>query len=67
MAVGLTIASGDGQSHHVVIRTPTAHSVTVPAGGRSTVRLPGTPAGTYAVTIDGKAAGSLVVGGEVGP
>jgi hypothetical protein len=67
VAVGLTVVSGDGQTHHVVIQTPVARPVTVPAGGHATVRLPGTRAGTYPVTIDGKPAGSLVVGGEGGP
>jgi hypothetical protein len=67
VAVGLTIASGDGHSHQVVIRTPSARTVAVPAGGHATVRLPGTRAGTYPVSVDGHTAGSLVVGGEVGP
>jgi hypothetical protein len=67
VAVGLTIASGDGHSHHVVIRTPVARSVSVPAGGHASVLLPGTRAGRYAVMVDGRAGGSLLVGAEGGP
>jgi hypothetical protein len=67
VAVGLTILSGDGRSHRIVIQTPAPHSVNLPAGGRVTIPLPGTGAGRYAVKIDGRAAGSLLVGGEGGP
>jgi hypothetical protein len=67
VAVGLTVLSGDGRSHRIVIRTPVPRSVNLPAGGRVTIPLPGTRAGRYALEIDGKAAGSLLVGGEGGP
>jgi hypothetical protein len=67
VAVGLTIVSADGRSHRVVIQTPVPHSVNLPAGGRVTIPLPGTGAGRYAVKVDGRAAGSLLVGGEGGP
>jgi hypothetical protein len=67
VAVELTIASGDGQPHQVVIRLPSPRSARVPAGGHAAVALPGTKAGRYGVSVDGHSAGSLLVGGEVGP
>jgi hypothetical protein len=67
VAVGLTIASGDGHSHRVVLKTPAPRTASVPAGGHTSLLVPGTRAGRYAVVVDGRAGGSLLVGAEGGP
>jgi hypothetical protein len=65
--VQFTIASGDGHSHQVVLKTPVLHTLSVPAHGRASIRIPGLRAGLYQVEVDGGVAGSLVIGGEPGP
>jgi hypothetical protein len=67
LAIALTIVSGDGRRHRVVVRTPAAHSLTVPGGGRASLLIGGLKAGSYAVVIDGRRAAMLVIGGEPGP
>jgi hypothetical protein len=59
--------SGDGRAHHVVVKTPVAHSLSVPAGGRATILVPGLRMGVYVVEVDGVANGTLAIGGEPGP
>jgi hypothetical protein len=66
LAVELSVSS-DEQPHTVVLRTPDPRTLEVEAGGRASVRMPGLRAGSYTIAIDGRAAGELVVGGEVGP
>jgi hypothetical protein len=58
------VVSGDGRSHRVVIAS---RGLTVPAGGRASVRLPGLRAGRYGLEVDGAGRGVLVIGGEPGP
>lgn len=67
LAVEVSVSSGDGKAHTVVVGTPRAQRFEVAAGGRGAVRLPGQRAGEYAIELDGREAGTLVVGGEVGP
>ncbi|HUO74493.1 MAG TPA: hypothetical protein VMU39_27225 [Solirubrobacteraceae bacterium] len=67
LAVRLTVASGDGRAHHVVLKTPTPHTLSVPAGGRASVLVPGLRAGQYPIEVDGSARGLLSIGGEPGP
>lgn len=67
LAVEVSVASGDGRAHTVVVATPRPQRFDVPAGARGAVRLPGLRAGEYAIELDGRAAGTLVVGGEAGP
>ena len=67
LAVELALVSDDGRPHTLVLRTATPHVLHVAAGGRAAVRIAGLRAGRYAVTLDGRRAGSLVAGGEVGP
>jgi hypothetical protein len=67
IAVRLTVASGDGKQHHVLLRTPTPHSLTVPAGGRATLLVGGLTQGRYVLEVDGTSTGSLLIGGEPGP
>jgi hypothetical protein len=67
LAVEISIRSDDGRPHTLVLQTPTPHTLQVAAGRRAAVRIPGLRAGRYAVTLDGRRAGALVAGGEVGP
>ena len=65
--VQLTVVSGDGRSHRVVLRTPTPHVLSVPAHGHATVLITGLKLGHYALDVDGTARGALVIGGAAGP
>lgn len=67
LAVELSIRSDDGRPHRLVLETPEPHALAVAAGKRAAVRISGLPAGRYAVALDGRRAGALVAGGEVGP
>jgi hypothetical protein len=67
LAVELSLRSRDGTSHRLVVRTPTPHELSVAAGGHAAIRIPGLRAGRYPVLLDGRRAGALVAGGEVGP
>jgi hypothetical protein len=66
-AVQFSVASGDGTSHQVVLKTPVLHTLSVPAHGRASIRIPGLRAGQYQIEVDGSVRGSLVIGGEPGP
>jgi hypothetical protein len=59
--------SGDGHQHQVLVRTPTAHRLTVPAGGRASVLLRPLKAGRYPIDIDGTERARLFVGAAPGP
>ncbi|HEX7622468.1 MAG TPA: hypothetical protein VF400_02775 [Anaeromyxobacteraceae bacterium] len=50
-----------------MLRTPNPHRLTVPAGGRASVLIPGLRAGHYVIDVDGAGRGALDVGGEPGP
>jgi hypothetical protein len=67
LAVELSLRSGDGRPHRLVLRTTPPHALRVGAGGRAAVRIAGLRAGRYPVLLDGRRAGALVAGGEVGP
>jgi hypothetical protein len=67
LAVSVTVSSGDGSPHKVVVQTPTPHTLSVPAHGHASVLLPGLKAGDYAIEVDGKPKAKLVIGGEPGP
>ena len=67
LAIQLTVVSGDGKSHRALLRTPTPHALSVPAGGRATVLIGGLAPGHYVLTIDGVARGALDVGAHPGP
>jgi hypothetical protein len=68
LAVALTVASGDGKRHAVVVVLPEGRrSLSVPANGRASTLIPGLKAGEYAVDIDGKPRAVLLIGGEPGP
>jgi predicted small secreted protein len=67
LAVEISIRADDGRSHRLVLQTQPSHALQVGAGQRAAVRIRGLRAGRYAVTLDGRRAGALVAGGEVGP
>jgi hypothetical protein len=67
LAIQLTVISGDGKAHRVLLRTPTPHSLAVPAGGRASIIIPGQRAGTYPLSVDGTDRATLQIGGEPGP
>jgi hypothetical protein len=67
LAVQLTVSSSDGKAHQIVLRTPTPHTLSVPANGRASVQIAGLKAGEYRLEVDGTTRGGLVIGGEPGP
>jgi hypothetical protein len=68
IAIQVTVVSGDGRAHKVLFATPPSlHTLAVGPNGRATLRLSGMRAGTYGITLDGRVAGGLVVGGDGGP
>ncbi|HKG37488.1 MAG TPA: hypothetical protein VKB25_00725 [Conexibacter sp.] len=67
LAVEISIRSDDGKPHTLVLQTSTPHTLKVAANERAAVRIAGLRAGRYPVTLDGRRAGALVAGGEVGP
>lgn len=67
LAVEISVRANDGRAHTLVLQTPAPHTLKVDAGRRAAVRIPGLRAGRYPVTLDGRKAGALVAGGEVGP
>ena len=67
LAVEISIRADDGRPHTLVLRTTPPHTLRVAAGGRAAVRIRGLRAGRYPVTLDGRRAGALLAGGEVGP
>ncbi|MBV9004805.1 MAG: hypothetical protein JOZ98_12815 [Solirubrobacterales bacterium] len=67
VAVQVSVASGDGRAHRVVITTPLRHALAVPAHGRASLLLAGQKAGNYPLEVDGARRGMLIIGGEPGP
>ena len=67
LPVQVTVISGDGRSHTVLLRTPTRYTLAVPAHGRATVLIADLKLGRYALDVDGTARGALVIGGAPGP
>jgi len=67
LAVELSLRAGDGRPHRLVVQTTPPHTLRVAAGQRAAIRIHGLRAGRYPVTLDGRRAGALVAGGEVGP
>jgi hypothetical protein len=51
----------------LVLQTQAPHTLRAGAGRRAAIRIPGLRAGRYPVLLDGRRAGALVAGGEVGP
>ena len=67
LPVQLTVTSADGAAHHVVLQSPSPTMLSVPAGGRASTRITGLKKGHYKITVDGKAAGELIIGVSPGP
>ena len=67
LPIQLTVRSGDGAAHHVVLQAPKPTTLSVPASGRASVRINGLKKGTYRLTVDGKPGGQLVIGVSPGP
>lgn len=67
VAIDLTVSSGDGHAHQVVLRTAPPRSLAVPAGGSASIRLTTLKNGRYALIVDGAHAGTLIVGAQPGP
>jgi len=67
LAVEISVMAADGKAHRLLVQTPTPHALAVAAGGRKAIRIAGLRAGRYAVELDGKPAGALLVGGDAGP
>lgn len=67
LAVQVTVVSGDGRSHRVVVMTPSQKTLSVPAHGRVAVLISGLKVGRYPIELDGTMAGLLVTGAQPGP
>jgi hypothetical protein len=67
VTVQLTVGSGDGHAHRIVIDTIPARSLAIPAGGRASTQLSGLKAARYVLQVDGTPAGALVIGAQPGP
>jgi hypothetical protein len=67
VTIDLTVSSGDGHAHQVVLRTTPPRALAVPAGGRASLELKGLKNAQYALVVDGSRAGTLIVGAEPGP
>ncbi len=67
LAVEISLRSDDGKPHRLVVGTTPPRVLRVAAGARAAVRISGLRAGRYPVTLDGRRAGALIAGGEVGP
>ena len=65
--VQVTVVSGDGRSHEVVLRTEPPRALAVPADGRATVLIAGLRVGRYTLDVDSKPRGGLAIGGAPGP
>jgi hypothetical protein len=65
--VQVTVVSGDGRSHTVLLGTPTRYVLAVPAHGRASVLVADLRIGRYALEVDGTSRGVLVIGGAPGP
>ena len=67
LAVQVSVRNLDGATREVIVRADRAYRLTVGPGRRATRLIPGQPAGTYAVLVQGRRRGELVFGGEPGP
>jgi len=65
--VQVTVASGDGRSHHVVLRTEPPRALAVPAHGHATVLITGLRVGRYTLDVDGAPRGALAIAVAPGP
>jgi hypothetical protein len=57
----LAVVSGAGRAHSAVLRIPGAKPLSVPAHGTAEQLIPALPAGTYALSLDGRPRAALHV------
>ena len=68
LPIAVTVKAADGAAHEIVFATTPPVTVSVPAGGDGTARIPGQRKGTYAASIDGGSpAPALVAVDDAGP
>jgi hypothetical protein len=67
LAVQVSVRNLDGAAREVVVRAGRQYRLSVGPGRRATRLIPGQPAGSYAVLVQGRRRGALVFGGEPGP
>ena len=68
LPIAVTVKAADGAAHEIVFATTPPVTVSVPAGGDGTARIPGQRKGTYTASIDGGApAPALVAVDDAGP
>jgi hypothetical protein len=65
--IALTVAAKDGKSHTFALKTPHEYLAAVAPGKPTRALLTGIPAGTYAVEVDSRIRGTLIVGVAPGP
>ena len=67
LAIEIGALAADSHGHTLTIATDPPATLSVEAGKSASTRVPGQRAGRYPVELDSHKAGTLVVGGEVGP
>jgi hypothetical protein len=67
LAVQVSVRNLDTAAREVVVRADRQYRLSVGPGRRATRLIPGQPAGSYAVLVQGRRRGALVFGGEPGP
>jgi len=68
LPIAVTVKAADGAAHEIVFATTPPVTVSVPAGGEGTARIPGQRKGTYTASIDGgPPAPTLVAVDDAGP
>ena len=65
--IALTVRSGDGHEHELVLETPHRYRATVRPGAPAKLLLKQLPDGSYAIDVDHVARGRLIVGVAPGP
>ena len=65
--IALTVTSGDGHEHELVLETPHRYHATVRPGAPAKLLLKQLPDGSYAIEVDHVTRGRLIVGAAPGP
>jgi hypothetical protein len=67
LAVQFSVVNLDRVARVVVVKADRDYRLRLAAGRRAERQIPGQPAGSYPVLVDGRRRGALVFGGEPGP